>query len=207
SPRPASIHLPSIKSLPLSILLKGLATMQFPNALLSPSILFIAILLPWTGAITGNATTSDPLSSSDVITLASITRLLSLFSISLDIKDFAALRDVFATDAVLIGGGAEPIMGIDAIEQFYTTTFQNESLKTEHTSDTVFGYNLRETTASSISYASAVYFGPAVLERGGFFFSNSSVVFRERFNNEYVKNAQGALRISSQQLTILVCVD
>ncbi|KAI4289979.1 MAG: hypothetical protein L6R35_000741 [Caloplaca aegaea] len=176
--------------------------MQFPIALL-PSIILLMVTLPWTGAIiTGNATTSDPLSSSDVITLASITQLLSLFSISLDIKDFAALRDVFATDAVLTGGGPEILTGIDAIEEFYTMTFQNESLKTVHTSDTVYGYNLRETTASSFNYATAVYFGPAVLERGGFLFSNSSVIYRERFITQYAKNAHGALRISRQQFTI-----
>ncbi|KAL9013966.1 MAG: hypothetical protein Q9173_001364 [Seirophora scorigena] len=176
--------------------------MQYSIALLWSGI-FLFSTLPWTGATTGNTTTSS-IGLADVIFLASIQQLLSLFSISLDIKDFAALRDVFAPDAVLIGGGATPITGVDAIEEFYTMTFQNESFKTEHTSDTVFGYNLRETTKSSTSYAAVAYFGPAVLERGGVLFSNSSALFRERFNNEYKVNAHGALRITRQQLTILV---
>ncbi|KAL8963008.1 MAG: hypothetical protein Q9193_000677 [Seirophora villosa] len=176
--------------------------MQYPLALLCSGI-FLFSTLPWTGATTGNATTSGSLELADVIVLASIQQLLSLFSISLDIKDFAALRDVFAPDAVLNGGGATPITGIEAIEEFYTMTFQNESFKTEHTSDTVFGYNLRETTKSSTSYAAVAYFGPAVFERGGFLFSNSSALFRERFNTEYEFNEHGALRITQQELTIL----
>ncbi|KAL8941391.1 MAG: hypothetical protein Q9216_002269 [Gyalolechia sp. 2 TL-2023] len=176
--------------------------MQYSFALLSSSIILLSIL-PWTWAATGDSA-STGLSSSDVTTVASITQLLALFSISLDIKDFSALRNVFATDAVLIGGGPEPLTGLPAIEDFYTTTFQNQSLKTEHTSDTVFVHNFGETTASSTSYATAVYFGPAVYEVLGFFFPNSSVVYRERFENEYTKNADGAWRISGQNLTILV---
>ena len=177
--------------------------MRLPMAVISSSI-FLLCFLPWFGAATGNST-STGLSSSDAITVVSITQLLSLFSISLDLKDFSALRNVFAPDAVLTGGGgADPITGIAAIEAFYTTTFQNQSLKTQHTSDTVYGYNFTDTTASSTSYATVAYFGPAILERGGFLFPNTSVVFRERFDSEYTKNADGALRISQQALTLLV---
>lgn len=178
--------------------------MQFPVTLFSSSILLLS-LIPWTvAAAVASNSTSTALTAYDVLTLASITQLLSLFSISLDVKTFPALRNVFAPDAQLIGGGAEPITGIEAIEAFYTNTFQNASLKTEHTSDTVYGYDFAKTTAKSTSYATAVYFGPEILERGGAFFSNTSVVFRERFDNEYVKIANGAWRVSSQELTILV---
>lgn len=172
--------------------------MQFNTILFSTSVLLTS-LLPLTLAA---ATQSTSLSTSDIITLSSITQLLSLFSISLDKKDFSALRSVFSPTAALLGNG-DPITGIDAIVDFYTTVFQNATLKTEHTSDTVYGYDFTKTTAKSTSYATAVYFGPEILERGGGFFSNTSVVFRERFENEYVKEKGAGWRISSQLLTIL----
>ena len=161
-------------------------------------ILLLALL-----ACVSNAQSNSTIAD-DAGTLLSITQLLSLFSLSLDAKNFPALRDVFAPDAVL-DGGATPITGLPAIEAFYTATFQNASLRTQHTSDTVFGFNLGATKASSVSYASAVYFGPPVLERGGAFFPNQSVVYREKFEDEFVRVESGEWRISRQTLSILVC--
>ena len=165
------------------------------------SILALFTLLPSPGSTQGNYTSTFLRSDAD--TLASINQLLSLFSIALDVKNFPALRDVFAPDAQLAGGGT-PIEGLPAIEDFYRNTFQNASLNTQHTSDTVFGYNFSDTTASSTSYANAIYFGPAVLERGGELFSNTSVMFREKLENEYVRVQDGSWKVSKQELQILV---
>ncbi|KAI4243320.1 MAG: hypothetical protein L6R42_010774, partial [Xanthoria sp. 1 TBL-2021] len=142
-------------------------------------------------------------STDDATTLAAINQLLSLFSQSLDNKDFEALRDVYTEDAVLGGQGAPPTIGIEAILDFYTTTFQNESLVTVHTSDTVLRSNCTETTASSSSYANVYYLGPAVFERGGALFRNSSVQFREKLANDYTRSADGHWKISRQELEIL----
>ena len=169
----------------------------------SPLISVLALLtfLPYPGSSQGTNTSTSL--RSDDNTLDSITQLLSLFSIALDTKNFPALRDVFAPDAQLTGGGA-PITGLPAIEDFYRDTFQNASLRTQHTSDTVFGFNFEATTASSTSYANAIYFGPKVLERGGELFSNSSVVFREKLESEFVRVQDGSWRVSKQELQILV---
>lgn len=123
----------------------------------------------------------------DAVTLAAITQLLSLFGQSLDNKDFNALGDVFTDDIVLDQGGGFVINGLPAIEQFYRTAFQNASIATQHTSDTVYGCNFTATTASSTSYANARYFGPAVVNRRGFLFPGQSAVYRERFVNQYVR--------------------
>jgi len=123
----------------------------------------------------------------DAVTLAAITQLLSLFSQCLDNKDFNALGDVFADNVVLDQGGGFVVNGLPAIEQFYRTAFQNASIATQHTSDTVYGYNFTATTASSTSYANARYFGPAVVNRRGFLFPNQSATYREKFVNQYVR--------------------
>ncbi|KAL8991592.1 MAG: hypothetical protein Q9169_007827, partial [Polycauliona sp. 2 TL-2023] len=166
--------------------------MQFPTLLILSSLFSIASL-PWANAapLTTRAIRD---STSDATTLAAINQLLSLFSQSLDTKDFESLRDVYTEDAVLgggDGGGATdtpPLVGIEAILDFYTTTFENETLRTQHTVDTVLGANFTETTASSSAYASVYYFGPKVFERAdGLFFSNSSAIFREKISYDYVK--------------------
>ncbi|KAL8715701.1 MAG: hypothetical protein Q9220_000368 [cf. Caloplaca sp. 1 TL-2023] len=175
--------------------------MQYSIATIAFTLLTLC-LFPWIASAADGSSSISLLS--ETVTTVAITQLLSLFSISLDFKDFAALRNVFSPNAVLDGGGGDPITGIAAIEDFYTTTFQNKSLKTEHTSDTVYAFNFTNESASSTSYATAVYFGPEVLERGGALFSNTSVVFRERFDTQYKKIKGGELRISQQSLTILV---
>ncbi|KAL8803018.1 MAG: hypothetical protein Q9182_003444 [Xanthomendoza sp. 2 TL-2023] len=172
--------------------------MYLPISTLFTTCLFIPSLL---GAAINPSGTS-PLSTSDVNTITSIDQLLSLFSISLDLKTFSTLSSVFAPDAQLGDGAATPLVGLPAIIDFYTQTFQNASFQTEHTSDTVYAYDLKRTTAKSISYAEVAYFGPAVFERGGGLFVNSSVTFRERFDNEYVKLKEG-WRVKTQNLTIL----
>lgn len=123
----------------------------------------------------------------DAVTLAAITQLLSLFSQSLDNKDFNALGNVFADNIVLDQGGGFMINGSLAVTQFYRTAFQNASIVTQHTSDTVFGSNFTTNSASSTSYANARYFGPAVVNRRGFLFPGQSAVYREKFINQYVK--------------------
>ena len=142
-------------------------------------------------------------SPAQAVTYAAITELLALFSISLDIKDFSALSQVFAADAVLGPGSPDAITGLTAIIDFYTKTCQNATLKTAQTSAAVYAYDITPKTASSISYAEAVYFGPAVFERGGSLFSNDSAVFREKFDTTYSK-IKGEWRIQTQNLTILV---
>ncbi|KAL8846618.1 MAG: hypothetical protein Q9221_008312 [Calogaya cf. arnoldii] len=175
--------------------------MQFPTLLILSS-LFSITSLPWINAAPLTAR-AIPDSTEDATTLAAINQLLSLFSQSLDNKDFEALRDVYTEDAVLGGQGTPPTIGIEAIVAFYTGTFQNETLVTEHTSDTVLGSNFTENTASSSSYANVYYFGPPVLERGGFQFRNDSAQFREKFVNQYRKGHNNHWRISNQDLTIL----
>ncbi|KAL8820376.1 MAG: hypothetical protein Q9223_001398 [Gallowayella weberi] len=172
--------------------------MYFPISTLFTTCLFVPSLL---GAAINPSGTS-PLSTTDTNTITAINQLLSLFSISLDLKTFSALSSVFAPDAKLTdSAGGNPIVGLPAILDFYTQTFQNASFQTEHTSDTVYAYDLKRTTAKSISYAEVAYFGPRVFERGGELFVNSSVTFRERFENEYVKLKEG-WRVKTQELTI-----
>ena len=137
-------------------------------------------------------------SVTDTVTLAAITQLLALFSQSLDNKNFTALADVFAEDAVLDGGGPTTVEGIQAIEDTYATIFQNESLRTQHTSHTIYGYNLTPTTASSTSYAEAYYFGPLITNIQGSSFSNQSVVYREKFYSDYAKGADESWKIVRQ---------
>lgn len=176
--------------------------MQFPTLLILSSLLSITSFTTINAAPLTSRAVRD--STDDATTLAAINQLLALFSQSLDNKDFEALRDVYTEDAVLGGEGSPPTVGIEAILDFYTTTFQNESLITEHTSDTVLGSNFTETTASSTSYANVYYFGPAVFERGGVLFRNDSAQFREKFSNDYTRGADGNWKISRQDLTILV---
>ena len=177
--------------------------MKYSTRIPFPFLSIIA-LLAWVSSAQRNSS-SPFLPRDDSITLLSITQLLSLFSISLDTKNFTALGNVFADDAVLNGGGGgNPLTGLPAIEDFYQKTFQNATLQTQHTSDTVFGYNLGPTTASSVSYANALYFGPPVLERGGFLFPDQSVIYREKFQSDYVRGADGAWKIRQQTLFILV---
>ncbi|KAL8716737.1 MAG: hypothetical protein Q9181_008394, partial [Wetmoreana brouardii] len=164
------------------------------------SVIFTGVFLPLTGGAPLNPSSAS-VSATDAVTLASITQLLSLFGLLLDTKNFDALGSVYADDAVFTQGSGNSsltLTGLPAIKDFYRTTFQNASLKTQHTSDTVYGFNFGNTTASSVSYADAVYFGPAVLERGGLLFSNSSVIFREKFENDYVREKGGAWKISRQ---------
>ncbi|KAL8706256.1 MAG: hypothetical protein Q9201_000693 [Fulgogasparrea decipioides] len=169
------------------------------------SVILTSVFLPLTGGAFNPSSAS--VSASDAVTLASITQLLSLFSLLLDIKDFDALSNVYTNDAVIVDAAAKPLTGLPAIKDFYRNTFQNASLITQHTSNTVYGYNFSSTTASSVSYAEAVYFGPAVLEREGYLFSNSSVVFREKFENDYVKESGGAWKISHQKGPLILSIE
>ncbi|KAL8761162.1 MAG: hypothetical protein Q9184_002691 [Pyrenodesmia sp. 2 TL-2023] len=166
--------------------------MQYPTLLVLSIILFFTSS-PWTNA----ALVRD--STNDATTLAAINQLLSLFSQSLDEKNFARLSDVYTIDAIISGGGAPSLTGLPAIIDFYTTVFQNETLKTQHTSDTVLGGNFTETTATSVSYANVYYFGPEIFERGGFVFSNSSAIFRERFETEYRREGNGTWKVARQR--------
>ncbi|KAL8867745.1 MAG: hypothetical protein Q9174_005462 [Haloplaca sp. 1 TL-2023] len=175
--------------------------MQLPSLLILSS-LFSITSFPYTTATPLNARAIRD-STDDATTLAAINQLLSLFSQSLDNKDFESLRDVFADDAQLGGGGAPPIVGIEDIVEFYTGTFENETLRTLHTVDTVLGANFTETTAASTAYASVYYFGPKIFERGGFLFSNTSAVFREKLSDEYVRDEAGDWRVKFQGLDVL----
>ncbi|KAI4276564.1 MAG: hypothetical protein LQ337_002394 [Flavoplaca oasis] len=176
--------------------------MQFPTFLILSS-LFSITSLPGITAVP-LATRAIRNSTSDATTFAAIYQLLSLFSQSLDTKDFEALRDVYTEDAVLGGAGTPALAGIEPILDFYRTAFANESLVTIHTSDTVLGTNFTETTASSSSYANVYYLGPPVFERAGFLFRNSSAIFREKISNDYVKR-EGHWKVQRQtQFDILV---
>ncbi|KAL8784747.1 MAG: hypothetical protein Q9213_003778 [Squamulea squamosa] len=172
--------------------------MYFPISSLLVSFLFLPCLL----GTPINPSGTSPLSNNDAATIAAINQLLSLFSITLDLKTFSQLSNVYAPDAQIGGPGTPPLVGLPAITDFYTRTFQNASFQTEHTSDTVYAFDLKRTTAKSISYAEVAYFGPADFERGGGLFVDSSVTFRERLENEYVKLREG-WRVSRQSLTIL----
>ncbi|KAI4102013.1 MAG: hypothetical protein L6R37_004625 [Teloschistes peruensis] len=167
----------------------------------SISTLLLPLLFPLTplAQLDPSFTTLTP---DTATTYASINQLLSLFSLALDLKKFAFLSSVYAPDALLGGGDSQPTVGLPAIIDFYTSVFQNATLRTQHTSDTVYAFDIEKRTARSVSYATAVYFGPEVFERGGGNFTNSSVVYREIFENAYVKRREG-WRISEQNLTIL----
>ena len=172
--------------------------MQFFTPLI-PSLIISLALLPST--FTTTFTPGPVIDSADTaITKFAITQLLSLFNFIIDEKDFSSLKYIFTSDAVLDGGDGNALVGLANITAFYTNTFQNESLRTQHTSDTVYVYDFIETTASSVSYANVYYFGPKVFERGGMLFSNDSVAFREKIRNEYVIEPTGAWKIKRQTL-------
>ncbi|KAI4194060.1 MAG: hypothetical protein LQ350_008006, partial [Teloschistes chrysophthalmus] len=187
--------------------LKFLPSKYFPqtrpskNMRFSISTLLLPLLFPLTPLAELDPSFTS-LSPQDATTYASINQLNSLFGFALDFKKFSFLSFVYAPDAQLGGGASEPTVGLPAIIDFYTTVFQNASLRTQHTSDTVYAFDIEKRTAKSVSYATAVYFGPEVYERGGGNFTNSSVVYREVFHNSYVKRKEG-WRISEQNLTIL----
>lgn len=147
---------------------------------------------------------SGRLRNDDLLTVATATQLLSLFGIALDIKQFANLGEVFAEEATLTEVGGNKVIGLPAIVDFYTTAFQNESIVTQHKSDTVFVYDLTKKSAKAISYANAVYFGPPVEDRYGFLFRNNSVNYYERFDDNFVRGPGGGWRISQRKLTIVV---
>ncbi|KAL8926538.1 MAG: hypothetical protein Q9208_002865 [Pyrenodesmia sp. 3 TL-2023] len=174
--------------------------MQYPTLLILSLILSLTSS-PWTNAVPVRDSTDD------ATTLAAINQLLSQFSQSLDEKNFAALSDVYTADIDLGAGGAPTLNGLPAVIDFYTTVFQNESLKTQHTSDTVLGGNFTETTATSVSYANVYYFGPEIFERGGFSFSNSSAIFRERFENGYRRDGNGTWKIARQRGPFILSIE
>ncbi|KAL8856141.1 MAG: hypothetical protein Q9178_007266 [Gyalolechia marmorata] len=170
--------------------------------------LFSFFMLPGLLLAQNNTSGTSSLSSNDAITITAINQLLALFSISLDLKTFSDLSSVFAPNVQFFdrsGPGGASIDGLPALLDFYTTIFGNASFQTQHTSDTVYAYDFTNTTAKSISYAEVAYFGPAVFERGGGSFVNSSVIFRERLESDYVKLREG-WRVKTLSLTILVSI-
>ncbi|KAL9585452.1 MAG: hypothetical protein Q9212_001525 [Teloschistes hypoglaucus] len=179
--------------------------MQYLKSLVFSIIGFALFFSPSSYAqVTGNPVLLTP---EDSITLGAINQILSLFSLALDTKQFGALVDVYAPDAVIDAGNNNTLTGLPAITDFYNRTFSNASLQTEHTSTTVIGYNFTSTTAASTSYADAIYFGPPILERFGVFFPNQSLVIREKFINQYKKGSDGAFKISRQTGPIVLSIE
>lgn len=171
----------------------------------SIAVLATATLLASFGHAQLNYTSVSP--RDDTETLASINQLTSIFCFALDVKNFTALADVFTQDAQLMNGSdnaAATTVGLPAIQDYYRTALGDASIQTQHTSHTVFGYDFDTNSASSISNADAVYFGPAALERGGILVPDTSIHFIERYDRDYVRGVDGAFKISRQSLSILV---
>ena len=175
----------------------------------SPFLLFLTVLcsnlLPWAHCLL--------LSPRNAVTLAAIKELNSLYSFSLDEKNFDTLADVYTVDAVLdggaattIGGEGNTINGREAIVNFWRKIFSNETVVTDHTVTTLYAYNFTRNTASSKHYADPFYFNNPSQLQGGFLFRNESIVTRERFVNQYVQGKDEEWRISQQKgPQVIVC--
>ena len=135
-----------------------------------------------------------PVAVADPYVIQAITQKLSLYDIALDTKNFSALSGAF-TDDVVANVAPFPIQGLAAYEAFLQADLALS--KTQHTTTTVFAYDIKPYTAKSISYADANYFGLGSA-------LGQTFTFFERFDDVWTKGADGPWKISERSLTIFV---
>ena len=135
-----------------------------------------------------------PVAVADPYVIQAITQKLSLYDIAIDTKNFSALSGAFADD-VVANVAPTPIKGLAAYEAFLQADLALS--KTQHTTTTVFAYDIKTSTAKSISYSDAVYFGQGSA-------LGQTFTYFERFDDVWTKGADGPWRISERTLTIFV---
>lgn len=136
-----------------------------------------------------------PVAVADPYVIEAITQKLALYDIALDTKNFTALSGTFIDD-VIPKVAPIPINGLAAYEAFLQADL--ERIKTKHTTDTVFVYDITPYSAQSISYADATYFGTG--DALGQVFT-----FYERFNDVWSKSkVDGSWKISERSLNFFV---
>lgn len=133
-----------------------------------------------------------PTSLNDTETIAAINQGLSLYGFAIDTKNYSALSGVFAPD-INAQVAPTPITNLQQYESFLQSDL--EPYKTQHTTTTVFVYDIGPTTAQSASYAQAIYFGQKELLA-------QTVIFYERFNDEWTKGDDGSWKIAKRSLNI-----
>lgn len=141
-------------------------------------------------------------SHTDIIT--AITQTLSLYGLALDLKKLDDLKNVYTED-VVANLGRGPIKGLPALLDYYTKA--QGKIPTHHVAGNVYVQNITRTTAKVTSDAVATLFGDGPKYPGTdiLVLSFDQIeTFYERFEDEFVKGADGKWRIKKRDLTILV---
>lgn len=126
--------------------------------------------------------------------IAAINQALSLYSIALDTKNFTALSGVFTEDVVAYIAPGSAINGRAAYEKFLASDLS--PYKTQHLTNTVFAYNIKGTTAESVSYQQAIYIGTGSL-------LGQVVTFYERFDDSW-RRVEGRWKSFKRTIDIFV---
>ena len=135
-----------------------------------------------------------PVKVADPYVIQAITQKLSLYDIAIDTKNFSALSSTFADD-VVANVAPFPIEDLASYEAFLEDDLALS--KTQHTTTTVFAYDIETSSAKSISYSDAVYFGQGSA-------LGQTFTYFERFDDVWSKGADGPWKISERTLTIFV---
>lgn len=131
----------------------------------------------------------------DTDAIAAINQGLSLYAIAIDTKNFSALSGAFTSNVVALGAPT-PINSLAEYESYLASDLA--PYKTQHTSTTVFAYNISPVAAQSISYPQASYFGSGSL-------LGQTFTFYERADDVWSRSEEdGGWRISKRSLDIFV---
>ena len=135
-----------------------------------------------------------PVTAADSFVIDSINQRLSLYNIALDTKTFSLLDGVFTPD-IVPQVAVVPINGLPAYESFLASDLKGT--RTKHTTDTVFVYDITNSTARSISYSDATYFGQGDGKGKAF-------AYYERFDDFWSNNGVSGWKASQRSLTFFV---
>ena len=136
-----------------------------------------------------------PILTGDTDAIAAINQGLSLYGIAIDTKNFTALSGVFTNNVVTLVAPT-PINSLAPYEAFLSSDLA--PYKTQHTSITVFVYDIGPAAAQSVSYSRAIYFGSGNLV-------GQIVTFYERFDDLWSKSeVDGSWKIAKRSLEIFV---
>lgn len=141
-------------------------------------------------------------SHTDII--AAVTQTLSLYGLALDLKKLDDLKNVYTEDAEAnLGRG--PIKGRQALLDYYTKA--QGKIPTHHVAGNVYVHDITRTTAKVTSDAIATLFGDGPKYPGTdiLLLAHDQIeAFYERFDDEFVKGADGKWRIKKRELTLIV---
>lgn len=136
--------------------------------------------------------------------IIAITQTLSLYGLALDLKNWDDLNSVYTENAVAnLGRG--PIKGRPALLDYYKKNQGN--VPTHHVSGNIYVKSITQTTAKVTSDAVATLFGDGPKYPGTniLLLSHEQIeAFYERFDDEFVKGADGLWRIKKRELTLIV---